>query len=122
MPALIYITIHIQARARVTKFTKTGISSGVRTLALEARSPTFESSISDHLHCNRAAMHCIADCMRVLKQPDQRVSKSAIARAHATIDPIVASTLPDSRAVRQPALNRWIARSNRALAELCVSS
>ncbi len=122
MSVLIYITIHIQARARATKFTTTGISSGVRTLALEARGPTFESSISENLRCNRAAMHCIADSIRVLEQPDQRVKNGKSKCAVATIMVILASTLPDSRAVRQPALNRWIARSNRALAELCVSS
>jgi hypothetical protein len=116
------VFIHINIRTRVANtIPSPGISSGVRTLALEARGPTFESSISDYLRCSRAEMHCIADCIRVLTQPDQRVSDGEIARA-TTIAPIIASTLPDSQAVRQPALNRCIARSNRALAELCVSS
>ena len=41
------VLIHIDSQTRAAKTVLAGISSGVRTLALEARGPTFESSISD---------------------------------------------------------------------------
>jgi hypothetical protein len=41
------VLIHHHIRTRAANTVLAGISSGVRTLALEARGPTFESSISD---------------------------------------------------------------------------
>jgi hypothetical protein len=85
---------HIQTRVASTD--SSGISSGVRTLALEARGPTFESSISDIfarlVWCTLFVCATIKILCRIAKL------------------------------VRRRALNAVIVGSSPTPAELCVSS
>lgn len=77
------VLIHNHIQTRVAKTVLAGISSGVRTLALEARGPTFESSISDYFRlCLFDA--CLVERCRVAKLARRRALNAVIVGSNPT--------------------------------------
>ncbi len=101
------VLIHNHIQTRVANTVSTGISSGVRTLALEARGPTFESSISDCVLCYATVcslLWCsLLWCAHLVRAVGRRYCRIA-------------------KLVRRRALNAVIVVSSPTPAELCVSS